>query len=160
MIFTKNKEGVWAIRAIKYKKYVAGKNTRARAPLALNYTSNIRIKKWYNKYENGELDWKTIVFQWFVYQVQSYWNTDLKSRETNFRDTLHIYMYITLSLLRRWTSNWIIYIYLYICLILQKGTVQQMRLYKKWMSFLWSPYWLNFWITKKALEWLSFFQVW
>ena len=33
MIFTKYEEGVRAIRAIKYKKYVAGKYTRARAPL-------------------------------------------------------------------------------------------------------------------------------
>ena len=41
------------------------------------HESNIRIKKYYNKYENGELDWKTNFFQWFAYQVQSYWNTDL-----------------------------------------------------------------------------------
>ena len=41
MIFTKNKEGVRAIRAIKYKKYVAGKYTRARAPLARKYTNGI-----------------------------------------------------------------------------------------------------------------------
>ena len=41
MIFTKNKEGVRAIRAIKYKNYVAGKYTRARAPLARKYTNRI-----------------------------------------------------------------------------------------------------------------------
>ena len=41
MIFTKNKEGVRAIRAMKYKKYVAGKYTRARAPLARKYTNRI-----------------------------------------------------------------------------------------------------------------------
>ena len=41
MIFTKNKEGVRAIRAIKYKKYVAGKYTRARAPLARKQTNRI-----------------------------------------------------------------------------------------------------------------------
>ena len=41
MIFTKNKEGVRAIRAIEYKKYVAGKYTRARAPLARKYTNRI-----------------------------------------------------------------------------------------------------------------------
>ena len=41
MIFTKNKEGVRAIRAIKYKKYVAAKYTRARAPLACKYTNPI-----------------------------------------------------------------------------------------------------------------------
>ena len=36
MIFTKNKEGVRAIRAIEYKKYVAGKYTRARARKCTN----------------------------------------------------------------------------------------------------------------------------
>ena len=41
MIFTKNKEGVRAIRAIKYKKYVAGKYTRARVPLARKYENRI-----------------------------------------------------------------------------------------------------------------------
>ena len=41
MIFTKNKEGVRAIRAMKYKKYVAGKYTRTRAPLARKYTNRI-----------------------------------------------------------------------------------------------------------------------
>ena len=41
MVFTKYKEGARAIRAIKYKKYVAGKNTRARAPLAREYTNRI-----------------------------------------------------------------------------------------------------------------------
>ena len=41
MIFTKNKEGVRSIRAIKYKNYVAGKYTRARAPLARKYTNRI-----------------------------------------------------------------------------------------------------------------------
>ena len=57
MIFTKNKEGVRAIRAIEYKKYVAGKYTRARAPLAWKCTNQIfESKNWHNKYENGELD--------------------------------------------------------------------------------------------------------
>ena len=41
MIFTKNKEGVGAVRVMKYKKYVAGKYTRARAPLVRNYTNRI-----------------------------------------------------------------------------------------------------------------------
>ena len=42
MIFTKNKEGVRAIRAIKKnKKCVAGKYTRARAPLVRKYTNRI-----------------------------------------------------------------------------------------------------------------------
>ena len=53
MIFTKNKEGVRAIQAMKYKKYVAGKYTLAHAPLAWKYP-NIRVKRWHNKYENGE----------------------------------------------------------------------------------------------------------
>ena len=41
MIFTKYEEGVRAIRAIKYKKYAAGKYTRARAPLARENTNRI-----------------------------------------------------------------------------------------------------------------------
>ena len=40
-MFTKYKEEVRAIRAMKYKKYVAGKYTRARAPLARKYTNRI-----------------------------------------------------------------------------------------------------------------------
>ena len=39
MIFTKTKEGVRAIGAIKYIKYVAGKYTRAPAPFARKYTN-------------------------------------------------------------------------------------------------------------------------
>ena len=41
MIFTKYKEGIQAIRAIKYKIYMAGKYPRARAPLARKYTNRI-----------------------------------------------------------------------------------------------------------------------
>ena len=41
MIFTNSKEGVRAIRAIKYKKYVAGKYARASAHLAEKYTYRI-----------------------------------------------------------------------------------------------------------------------
>ena len=41
MIFTKIKEGVRAIRALEYKKYVAGKYTSARATLARKYTNRI-----------------------------------------------------------------------------------------------------------------------
>ena len=52
MIFTKNKGGVRAIRAMKYKKYVAGKYTCARAPGQGVRKSNIRVKRWHNKYEN------------------------------------------------------------------------------------------------------------
>ena len=45
MIFTKYKEGVRAIQAIKYKKYVAGKYIRARVPLAREYTNRILESK-------------------------------------------------------------------------------------------------------------------
>ena len=41
MMFTKYKEGIRAIRTIKYKKYMAGKYNRARAPLARKYTYRI-----------------------------------------------------------------------------------------------------------------------
>ena len=41
MIFTRYKEGIQAIRTIKYKTYMAGKYTRARAPLARKYTNGI-----------------------------------------------------------------------------------------------------------------------
>ena len=41
MIFTKNNEGVRAIRAIEYKKNVAGKYTLARAPLVRKYANRI-----------------------------------------------------------------------------------------------------------------------
>ena len=39
------------------KKYVAGKFTRARAPLARAdvHKSNIRVKRWHTKYESSEL---------------------------------------------------------------------------------------------------------
>ena len=48
----KHKEGVWANRATKYKKYVAGKCTRARAPLARKYTIRILESHWLdNKYK-------------------------------------------------------------------------------------------------------------
>ena len=31
------------------------------------HKSNIRVKRWHNKYENSELDWKTqLLFQWFA----------------------------------------------------------------------------------------------
>ena len=43
MIFTKHKEGVRAFRATKYKKYMAGKITRA--------AHLWREKRWHKKYE-------------------------------------------------------------------------------------------------------------
>ena len=54
--------------------------------------SNIRVKRWHNKYENSELYWKTqLLLKWFAYQVQSCWNTDLWSRGTKFWDTLYTF---------------------------------------------------------------------
>ena len=41
MIFTKYKEGIRVIRTTEYKKYMAEKYTRARAPLARKYTNRI-----------------------------------------------------------------------------------------------------------------------
>ena len=41
MMFTKIKEGVRQILAIRDKKYVDGKYTRARAPLERKYTNRI-----------------------------------------------------------------------------------------------------------------------
>ena len=53
-------------------------NSRTRTFGAAVHKSNIRVKRWHNKYENSELDWKSqLLFKWFSYQVQSYWNTDL-----------------------------------------------------------------------------------
>ena len=60
MIFTKNKDGVWAIRAMKYKKICGWKiYSRTRTFGAEVHKSNIRVKRWHNKYENSELYWKT-----------------------------------------------------------------------------------------------------
>ena len=78
MILTKYKEGIRAIRTKKYTKYLAGKYSRTRTFGAEVHKSNIRVKRWHNKYEISELDWKTqLLFKWYTYQVQSYWNTDL-----------------------------------------------------------------------------------
>ena len=56
MILTKNKEGVRAIRAMQCKKYVAGKYTRARAPLVQKYTNQIFESK------DGTTSWKIVNF--------------------------------------------------------------------------------------------------
>ena len=42
MIFTNKREGVRAIQATEYKKYVAGKHTRNRALVAQKYTISIK----------------------------------------------------------------------------------------------------------------------
>ena len=55
MMFTKNKEGVRAIRAVKYKKLCGWKiYSRTRSFGAEVQKSNIRVKKKMDKYENGE----------------------------------------------------------------------------------------------------------
>ena len=71
----KKQEGIRAIRAIKYKKKGWKIYLRTHTFGAEVHKSNIRVKRWHNKYENSELDWKTqLLFKWFAYQVQSYWN--------------------------------------------------------------------------------------
>ena len=57
MILTKNKEGVRAIRAMKYKK--CGWNIYTRTFGAEVHKSNIGVKRWHKKYENSELYLKT-----------------------------------------------------------------------------------------------------
>ena len=49
-------EGVRVIRAVKNKKYVAGKYTSARAPLVPKYTNRIFESKDGTTSENSELD--------------------------------------------------------------------------------------------------------
>ena len=57
MVFTKYKEGARAIRAIKYKKYVAGKKYSRTGTFGAGvHKLNIRVKRRHNKYENSELD--------------------------------------------------------------------------------------------------------
>ena len=56
MILRKYKEGIRAIRTIKYKKYLTGKYSRTRTFGAEVHKSNIRVKRWHNKYEISELD--------------------------------------------------------------------------------------------------------
>ena len=79
VIFTKNKEEVRAIRVMKYKKICGWKTySRTRTSAAEVHKSNIRVKRWYKKYENSEFYWKTqLLLKWFAYQAQSYWNTGL-----------------------------------------------------------------------------------
>ena len=73
MIFTKNKEGVRAFRAKKYKKYMAGKFTRAahlwREITEIEYSD----QKMAQEVWNIKLDWKSLLlFNSFADQVQSY----------------------------------------------------------------------------------------
>ena len=55
MTLTKNKEEVLAIRAMKYKKYVAGKYTRARHLWCGSTQIEYSSQRWHNKYDNSEL---------------------------------------------------------------------------------------------------------
>ena len=55
LIFTENKEGVRAIRAIKYKKGGWKIYSRTRTFGVEVHKSNIRVQRWHNKYENSEL---------------------------------------------------------------------------------------------------------
>ena len=73
MIFTKNKEGVRAFRATKYKKYMTGKFTRAahlwREITEIEYSD----QKMAQEVWNIKLDWKSLLlFNSFADQVQSY----------------------------------------------------------------------------------------
>ena len=104
----KNKEGFRAIRAMKYKKIFGWKIfSRTRTFGADVHQSNIWVKRWHNKYENSELYWKTqLLLKWFAYQVQSYWNTDLWGRETNFWDTpCIVFCCLALAILRVWMGR-------------------------------------------------------
>ena len=56
MIFTKYKEGVRAIRDIKHKKCGRKIYLRTRTLGVEVHKSDIRVKRWHNKYENSELD--------------------------------------------------------------------------------------------------------
>ena len=58
-IFTKNKLGVRAFRATKYKKNNGGKIYSCSAPLAWNYTNRISRQKMAQEVWNIKLDWKS-----------------------------------------------------------------------------------------------------
>ena len=53
MMFTKNKEGARANRTTKYKKQMCGRKiySRTRTFGSKVHKSNIRVKRWHNKYE-------------------------------------------------------------------------------------------------------------
>ena len=84
MILTKYKEGIRAIRAIKYTKYLAGKYSRTRTFGAEVHKSNIRVKRWHNKYEISELDWKT----WLNDMLTKSNHTEIRTYKVE--DTLYI----------------------------------------------------------------------
>ena len=66
--------GLWNTKKVSgWKIYL-----RTRTFGAEVHKSNIRVKRWHNKYENSELYWNTqLLLKWFAYQVQSFWKTDL-----------------------------------------------------------------------------------
>ena len=67
MIFTKNKEGVLAILGMKYKKYVAGKYTRARGPLVRKYTNRI-----VNILKDTTFCWNDLLTKFNRIEIQTY----------------------------------------------------------------------------------------
>ena len=78
-MFTKNKEGVLAIRGMKYKKYVAGKYTRARAPLARKYANRIfeskdgtKSMKIVNYIERHNFCWNDLLTKSNRIEIQTY----------------------------------------------------------------------------------------
>ena len=63
--------------------------SRTRTFGAAVHKSNIRVKRWHYKYENSELDWRSqLLFKWFSYQVQSYWNTKYRRLLAEWRNEL------------------------------------------------------------------------
>ena len=75
---------------IKYEKYVAGKCTRAREPLARStQIEYIRVTRWHTKYKILNYFETQLLFKRFAYQVQSDYITVFLSRRTNFWDTLY-----------------------------------------------------------------------
>ena len=80
----KNKQGVRAIRAMKYRKYVAGKYTRARAPLARKYTNRIfeskdgtKSMKIANYIERHNFCWNDLLTKSNRTEIQTYKVEDL-----------------------------------------------------------------------------------
>ena len=79
VIFTKNKEGVLAIRGMKYKKYVAGKYTSARARLVRQYTNRIfeskdgtKSMKIVNYIERHNFCWNDLLTKSNRTEIQTY----------------------------------------------------------------------------------------
>ena len=98
VILTKNKEGVWAIQALKYKKYVAGKYARARAPLARKYANRIfeskdgtKSMKIVNYIERHNFGWNYLLTKSNRTETQTY---KVEERTFGTPCILAIYQYI------------------------------------------------------------------